>query len=151
MTVLSTPSSSFDSRMQALRSLQEIINDPTVKLSVILRSKVNELVLENVLQIIMSEDRTPDLRKRQLIRTECFLILASFLENTSHFHDVDENTKDAVEEYLATRGNEVPDEHKTNDNPSNVTASATISTSPAAKNSVSFDKMKMKKGSQRRP
>jgi hypothetical protein len=30
MTVLSTPSSSFDSRMQALRSLQEIINDPTV-------------------------------------------------------------------------------------------------------------------------
>ena len=75
---LQTPSSSLHERIVALRQLRVYVGQHR-ELDEATRANINQLVLDNVLGIVLSEDRTTDLRRRQLLRTECFLMLASLL------------------------------------------------------------------------
>lgn len=94
--VLQTSSSSFDARMESLRFLQSYV-DGKLKVDANTRRRINQAVLEGVLEIVMTEERTSDLRKRQLMRTECFLILANLLDSQALFGDTEKKLRDIFE------------------------------------------------------
>ena len=92
--ILQTSTSSFQDRLNALRHIVSFINgkkDNTGKhineLNLGSKQRLTQLVLETVLQIIVTEERTPDLWRRQVIRTECLLLLANLLESDVLFGD----------------------------------------------------------------
>ena len=89
VVTLQTPSSSLNERINALRFLKRHVERAT-DLDEQTRSNINQLVLDNVLNIVLSEDRTTDLRMRQLLRTECFLMLASLLGSQTLFRGIDQ-------------------------------------------------------------
>ena len=82
--ILQTPSSNCDDRVSALRFIQFYLNEEK-SLSTLNRRRINQLAMDNVMQIIMNEDRTADTRKRQIIRTECFLMLSNLLASDTLF------------------------------------------------------------------
>lgn len=86
LVVLQTPSSNLDARMSALRHLKLYV-DGRIQIDQATRRRINQAVLEGVLEIVMTEERTSDLRKRQLMRTESFLILADLLDSKALFGD----------------------------------------------------------------
>jgi hypothetical protein len=86
LCTLQTPSAHIERRMVALRHVQEYVKS-SVSIDSFTRERINQAVLENVLEIVLVEDRTSDLMKRQLMRTECFLILATLLESPVLFRD----------------------------------------------------------------
>jgi hypothetical protein len=86
LLTLQSSSSSVEDKIIALRYLYNFINKSN-NLDTFTRLRINQVVYESVLELTMTEERTPDLRKRQLIRTECFLILANILESNCLFGD----------------------------------------------------------------
>lgn len=84
---LQTTSSSFDDRISALRFLHLYLEEEKSS-NTLYHRRINKLVMDNVMQIIMNEDRTADMRKRQIVRTECFIILASLLGSDSLFGSI---------------------------------------------------------------
>ena len=90
IVVLRTPSSQLGPRIEALRFLQSYCLDSSNKVHPRLRKNINELVLSNVLSIVMGEDRISDLRRRQLIKAECFIILGNLLGSNTLFGGVAE-------------------------------------------------------------
>jgi len=102
--VLQTPSSGIDERIAALRYIQGFATNSSNKkhINARLRKSINELVLSTVLSIVMSEDRIPNLRRRQLIRAECFLILGTLLGSNTLFGNVKEKL-DEIEANNTTR------------------------------------------------
>jgi hypothetical protein len=109
---LDTPSSSIAIRLNSLRYLQSYISSPVPHSSsssspspsssslslnpnsMADRIKINQLILDNILFILNCEDVIPDLRKRQLIKTECFLLLSQVLKSKSLFSGVPNVTLD---------------------------------------------------------
>ena len=56
VSVLSAVSSSVEQRLIALRFIQNYVTDPeSASMPVVMRSRVNELVLDNILNIVMNE------------------------------------------------------------------------------------------------
>ena len=104
IVVLQTPSSGIDARIAALRFIQGYATDNANKgrINSHLRKNINELVLSTVLSIVMSDDRIADLRRRQLIRAECFLILGTLLGSNTLFGNVQEKL-DEIEADNTTR------------------------------------------------
>lgn len=102
--LLQTPSTGIDERVAALRYIQGFATNPANKgqINARLRKNINELVLSTVLSIVMSEDRIPDLRRRQLIKAECFLILGTLLGSNTLFGNVKEKL-DEIEAHNTTR------------------------------------------------
>ena len=89
VAALQLPSASLDQKIVALRYLKfHVSTTPTLDERT--RSNINQLVLDHVLSVVLSEDRTVDLRRRQLLRTECFLMLASLLNSRTLFRGIDE-------------------------------------------------------------
>lgn len=82
--ILETPSSPLDARLNALRFIQSYVESDNIS-SMVDRMKINQLVLDSIMSLLNREDLIPDLRKRQLVRTECFLMLARILESKSLF------------------------------------------------------------------
>ena len=91
--VLQTPSSDVDDQMAAMRYLQHYLQVATA-LPDLKRRQINQLVLDNVMGLVMNEERSSDQRKRQLVRTECFLMLASLLDSQTLFGDVKARVKE---------------------------------------------------------
>ena len=85
--VLQTPSAPLDDQIAALRFLQMYLKQDTT-LTDLKRRQINQLVLDNVMDLVMNEERSSDLRKRQLVRTECFLMLAKLLDSQTLFGNV---------------------------------------------------------------
>lgn len=85
VVVLETPSSSIDDRLNALRFIQQYVETGQQISTFTDKIKINQLVLDNVMLILHREDLIPDLRRRQLIRAECFLMLARVLESKTLF------------------------------------------------------------------
>ena len=85
--VLQTPSAPLDDQVAALRFLQMYLKQDTT-LTDLKRRQINQLVLDNVMDLVMNEERSSDLRKRQLVRTECFLMLAKLLDSQTLFGNV---------------------------------------------------------------
>ena len=88
--ILQTTSSSYDDRISALRFLHLYLEDEKPH-NTLYHRRINQLVMDNVMQMIMNEDRTADTRKRQIFRTECFIILASLLGSDSLFGSIKNN------------------------------------------------------------
>ena len=84
VVILETPSSPLDARLKALRFIQTYVEAERLS-SMVDRMKVNQLVLDSIMSLLNRDDLIPDLRKRQLIRTECFIMLAKMLESKSLF------------------------------------------------------------------
>eukprot|EP01038_Epipyxis_sp_PR26KG_P011976 gene11976-16030_t len=61
---------------------------------------IRQLVMDNVMILLMNDDNSVDVRKRQLVRTECFLILASLLKSNTLFKNL---KNEDVNEYLITQ------------------------------------------------
>ena len=85
MLILQSPTSEMDMKMASLRYLRQFVTEETNQIDTRLRASINQVVLDNVLTIVLSEDRVTDLRRRQLLRTECFLILGSLLGSNTLF------------------------------------------------------------------
>jgi hypothetical protein len=86
---LQTPSSSIATRINSLRFLQFYLEQEEIIISSVTdRIKINQLILDNILLIINCEDLISDLRRRQLVKTECFLLLAKVLNSKSLFAGV---------------------------------------------------------------
>lgn len=82
---LQNPSLPFPTRLNALRYLYvSITSDHVGSLPVTTKMKINQLLLESIMSIIVA-DQSSDLRQRQMLRTECFLMLAKLLETKSLF------------------------------------------------------------------
>ena len=92
--VLQTASSTFDARIEALRFLQVYV-DGKSQVDSMTRRRINQAVLEGVLEIVLSENSS-DLRKRQLMRTECFLILANLLDSKALFGDTEKKLAEII-------------------------------------------------------
>lgn len=85
VVALETPSSTIDERMNALRFIQQYVESGQEISTFTEKIKINQMVLDSVMLILHREDLIPDLRRRQLIRTECFLMLARVLESKTLF------------------------------------------------------------------
>jgi hypothetical protein len=85
VAVLETPSSELEARLNALRYLLKYVENGQEISSFTDKIKINQLMLDTVMLVLHREDLIPDLRKRQLIRAECFLMLARVLESKSLF------------------------------------------------------------------
>eukprot|EP00605_Chrysophyceae_sp_TOSAG23-4_P001261 GSChrysophyteH1.ASY1.ANO1.1372.1 assembled CDS len=92
MVVLQTPTSSIEARVASLRFVQDFVMHGGINghINPRLRKMINEQVLATVLQITMSDDRIPDVRRRQLIHAECFLIMGRLLGSNTLFGNVRE-------------------------------------------------------------
>ena len=97
---LQTPSSPIDLRMVSLRFIQRHVSDPANNIDARLRKNINQLVLNNVLNIALSDDRIVDLHRRQLIRAECFLILGTLLSSDTLFAGVNDKIR-AIQQHNA--------------------------------------------------
>lgn len=80
------PLTPFEVRLHSLRYLKQYVAR-NHSLDSVTRKKINQLVFDNVLDIVLGEERTADLRKRQLVRTECFLMIAELLQSNTLFGD----------------------------------------------------------------
>jgi hypothetical protein len=87
ISMLQTPSSSYGDRMSSIRFLQHYVHEEKT-LTNFDRRRINQLVMDNVMQMVMNEERTADLRKRQIIKTECFVILANLLDSETLFGNI---------------------------------------------------------------
>ena len=85
VVILDTPSSSLDERLNALRFIQSFVESGQEIHNFTDKVKTNQIVLDNVMLILHREDLIPDLRKRQLVRAECFLMLARVLQSKTLF------------------------------------------------------------------
>lgn len=92
---LQSPTCAIDERLNSLRFLQNYVQEQS-QLNSGMRSRINQLILDNILRLIMGEDRSADLRKRQLVRTECFLMLSNLLTSECLFG----SSKSQLEEML---------------------------------------------------
>lgn len=85
---LTTPSFSITIKLNTLRYILSYLNQENNILNINERIKLNQLLLDTILYIIQKEDNISDLRKRQLIKTECFLMLAKLLQSKTLFSGV---------------------------------------------------------------
>lgn len=90
---LSTPSFSITIKLNTLRYILSFLEKEN-HLSINERIKLNQLLLDTILYIIQREDTIPDLRKRQLIKTECFLMLSKLLQSNTLFSGVKNKYED---------------------------------------------------------
>lgn len=93
LLVLQTPSAPLQDRLNALRFLAAFLRpggDRTPSppsMDETTRANINKILFDSLLEMVMGEDRSADLRKRQLIRTECFIMLANVLKSQTLFGD----------------------------------------------------------------
>jgi hypothetical protein len=90
--ILQTPSSNYEERLSSLRFLKFYVEDEK-SLNTSDKHKINQLIMDNIMQIIMNPDTT-DIRNGHIIRTECFLILSSLLNSSTLFGDIKTSSKD---------------------------------------------------------
>ena len=87
VATLRSPSLSISQRLNSVRVLYTAL----VRLKKNNRVELNQLLREQILYIIINEDKIIDLYKRQVIRTECFIMLANLLNSDALYKDVVEN------------------------------------------------------------
>ena len=96
---LQSKAASFELRLNSLRFIQSYLLDSSNVVDVSTRSRINHLIMDNVVMMVLGEDRTIDIRKRQLIRTECFLILSSLLSSDALFGTAIRSLENAQDNY----------------------------------------------------
>lgn len=105
LLVLQRPTANVDDKLNALRFLKGYVASD-VKINPGLVRKINQLVLNSVMELLLKEDHISDQRKKQLIKAECFVLLADLLDSHSMFGEV---TTNAVEYDNVVRSGVEPD------------------------------------------
>ena len=85
--ILQSKSSSVGDRLTALRSLKVYLEENET-MDAYSKKRIKQLILDNVLQMILSEDKVINVVKRQMVRTELFLILAKLLDSNILFGSI---------------------------------------------------------------
>ena len=85
--ILQSRTSTVGDRIAALRSLKQHLEE-NKSIDSYNQKRIKQLILDNVLQMILSEERVTNIVKRQLVRTELFLILAKLLDSNALFGSV---------------------------------------------------------------
>jgi hypothetical protein len=85
--VLQSRMSTVQERITALRSLKEHLEDNKT-MDAYSQKRIKQLILDNVLQMILSEEKVTNVVKRQMVRTELFLILSKLLESSVLFGSI---------------------------------------------------------------
>ena len=96
-------------RLNALRYLRNYVATDGVG-DRALRLKINRLVLDNVLSMIMNEESLVDQRRRQYIRAECLLILSQILQTSNIFDDARKRIDDLSLVKQRDQNNEMDDD-----------------------------------------
>ena len=94
--ILQNDTESMENKLLSLRYLQQYINgignsNSDISLEFYHTQRINQLILDNVLKIILNEDHFTNLGRRQMIRTELFLILANLLKSNTLFGSINTN------------------------------------------------------------
>lgn len=85
--VLQSRTSTVGERIAALRSLKQHLEENR-SIDSYNQKRIKQLILDSVLQMILSEERVTNIVKRQLVRTELFLILAKLLDSNALFGSI---------------------------------------------------------------
>lgn len=85
--VLQSHMSTVAERVAALRSLKKYLETNT-SMDAYSKKRIKQLILDNVLQMILSEEKVTNVVKRQMVRTELFLILANLLDSSVLFGSI---------------------------------------------------------------
>ena len=88
--MLQSATSSLDERVIALRFLKNHLEENR-DLDSYNRKRIKQLILDNILKILLTEDRTTSLQKRQLVRTELLLLLSTLLNSNVLFGNIINN------------------------------------------------------------
>ena len=86
--ILQSHTSSYNEKILALRSLKYYLDNEENNIDIYNKINIKQLILDNVLKIILNEDKTINIVKRKLIRTELFLILAKILDSNTLFGEI---------------------------------------------------------------
>jgi hypothetical protein len=85
--VLQSRTSTVAERITALRSLKRYL-ETSASMDAYSKKRIKQLILDNALQMILSEERVTNIVKRQMVRTELFLILANLLDSSVLFGSI---------------------------------------------------------------
>ena len=85
--ILQSRTSTVGERIAALRSLKQHLEEDK-SIDAYSKKRIKQLILDNVLHLILSEEKVTNIVKRQLVRTELFLILAKLLDSNALFGSV---------------------------------------------------------------
>lgn len=85
--ILQSRTSTVGERITALRSLKQHLEENHA-IDAYNKKRIKQLILDNVLQMILSEEKVTNVVKRQLVRTELFLILAKLLDSNVLFGSI---------------------------------------------------------------
>ena len=95
LVYLRSDSTSHQDRLIAIRKLFIFLQNPSMVIGVggdappvTYLQELRQAILDSAMKMILSEDRMSDLRRRQLIRTELFMMIAQMLKSSSLFSDV---------------------------------------------------------------
>lgn len=84
ITVLQSDVNPLEEKIQALRAIKAFV-EQNDQIDVYLRRGINQVVLDNVLKIILREDKSVNPFVKQLVRVELYTILGQFLESQALF------------------------------------------------------------------
>eukprot|EP01031_Cornospumella_fuschlensis_P037243 gene37243-45211_t len=76
---------SIEEKLQALRNLKRILETSDGTMDIYTKRGISQLILDNVLKIIMREDRAVNPFVKQLIRVELYSLLTQLLESQALF------------------------------------------------------------------
>ena len=85
--VLQSKMSTVAERITALRSLKSHL-DGNKSMDAFSKKRIKQIILDSVLQLILSEEKVTNVVKRQMVRTELFLILANLLDSNVLFGSI---------------------------------------------------------------
>lgn len=85
--ILQSRTSTVGERIAALRTLKQHLEENHT-IDAYNKKRIKQLILDNVLQMILSEEKVTNITKRQLVRTELFLILAKLLDSNVLFGSI---------------------------------------------------------------
>lgn len=94
--LLQNPTTSLEDKIRCLRYIKETVKNDTINFDIYHRQGLNQLILDNALKIILNDDRSVGGQKRQLIRTELFIILADMLGSDILFGGIGEQISSVI-------------------------------------------------------
>lgn len=104
--LLQNPTTALEDKIRCLRYIKEAVKKDTINLDVYHRQGLNQLILDNALKIILNDDRSVGGQKRQLVRTELFIILADMLGSDCLFGGIRDQISNVVSANI-DKGSEV--------------------------------------------
>ena len=82
VAILAERSSRLGDKVVALRSLHAFLVESGSSVPLLKQKQIKQLIMDSILYIIMNEDVSSDLHRRQLVKTECILMMANMVDSS---------------------------------------------------------------------